>query len=373
MVRWAGLPWESLETWGVSLQVIKTALAAGLAWSVAGLVFHVSKPYFAPLAAILSVQATIAESLSRGVQRILGVVAGIVLATLFTRWVGLSAWSLGLMVFIGMALATRLRLGPQGIPQVAISALMVMAIGAKVHSYAWYRLLETVLGALVAIAVSALLWPPDLTPQAADSLRLLAAALSGLLEGIQVDLVHGLNPDEANRHLIRARTIGGGLDEARRSLFRAETSLRWNPWNHGESGRIKRLKEGLDVLDHILIQIRGISRTLFVTADRDVRQQGGMLPSGLSNRLATILIVMGQALRHYALVVGTGSQTAVLHLDQSLARAADERRELFKEAVGQLADDGPRFVDIAAVLVDLEKMSQDLQVSSRLISPIMTP
>ncbi len=371
MVRLPKLPWDTLEEWGLSLQVVKTALAAGLAWAAAVWLVGSARPYFAPLAAILSAQATIAESISRGVQRILGVVGGILLAILFTHWLGLHAWSLAVLVFIAMAAATRLRLGPQGIPQVAISALMVIAVGSEVKGYAWYRALDTALGAAVAILVSALLWPPDFTPDAAEALRLLAVGLADVLDGIHIDLVGGLDPDEANRHLRQARAIESGLHRARRAIQRAETGLRWNPWHRSARGRLERLRQAVEVLDHSVIQVRGIARTLFVTLDRDVSQPSGALPPVLAERLARILSLMGEALKSYAYLIQARDERAALRLEGILHEGHKERHALIQAAGALLAEDGARFIDIASVLVDLDKMSQDMTVSARLIIPIV--
>jgi hypothetical protein len=370
-MRWTKLPWDTLEEWGISLQVAKTALAAAFAWALAGWLFHAPRPYFAPLAAILSVQATIAESLSRGIQRIFGVMGGIMLAILFTHWLGLHAWSLAVLVFIAMALATRLHLGAQGIPQVAVTALMVWAVGSQVKGYAWYRALETAVGAVVAAGVSALLWPPDFTPDAAESLRLLALGLADVMHGIAEDLRSGMDPEEANRHLKRARAIDAGLFRARRAMKRAETSLRWNPWHRGARGRLKELRHAVGVLDHSVIQVRGIARTLFVTLDRDVSQPSGALPPLLGRGLADVLTVMGEALKSYAYLIQAQDQHAAIRLEELLKEAHGMRHQLIQQAGRLLNEDGGRFLDIAAVLVDLDKMSQDLVVSARLIIPIV--
>ncbi len=370
-MRWPKLPWDTLEEWGISLQVAKTALAAAFAWALAGWLLHTARPYFASLAAILSVQATIAESVSRGIQRIFGVMGGIMLAILFTHWLGLHAWSLALLVFIAMALATRLHLGSQGIPQVAISALMVWAVGSQVRGYAWYRALETALGSVVAAGVSALLWPPDFTPDAVESLRLLAVGLADVIRGMAEDLRHGLEPDEANRHLKSARAIDAGLARARRAMKRAETSLRWNPWHRGARGRLQQLGHAIGVLDHSVIQVRGIARTLFVTLDRDVSQPSGALPLVLGRGLADVLEVMAEALTSYAYLIQAQDQHAAVRLEELLREAHAMRHQLIQKAGRLLAEDGGRFLDVAAVLVDLDKMSQDLVVSARLIIPIV--
>jgi uncharacterized membrane protein YgaE (UPF0421/DUF939 family) len=369
------LPWDSLEDWGISLQVVKTALAAGFSWAAASWAFHTPKPYFAPLAAILCLQATIAESLSRGVQRIAGVVAGIALAIVFTRWLGLNAWSLAFMVFVGMAAATRLKLGPQGIPQVAISALMVMAVGEAVRGYAWYRLFGTAIGAVVAIAVAGIVWPPDLTPEASQSLRILAQGLSELLEDIRRDVNEGLTPAAAERHLVRARAVASGLDGAKRGFTRAETSLRWNPWHRAAKVRLKRLGQTLLVMDHVLMQIRGISRTLTLASQPDALEHPAApwCPAGRRVLLAEHLGLMADALREYGQLIEKADQEAAWRLEEALGRGRASREKLLADIMHGAAPDRRGWVAVTAMVHDLEKMSQDLLVSSQLIVPIVKP
>ncbi len=371
MMRWSKWPWEVLETWGLSFQVVKTALAAGLSWGIAEWVIGTPKPYFAPLAAILSVQATIAESLSRGVQRILGVVGGIVLAMLLAHWVGLNSWSLAVLVFVGMGLATRVHLGPQGIPQVAISGLLVMALGSAVPGYAWYRLLETVLGALVALAVSLAIWPPDLTPQAMKSLSLLALGLSDLLQKMQVDLASQPLVHEAHDHLRRARGVAAALEKARSAMNRAELSVRWNPWHQGARIRLKRLKQAVNVLEHVLIQIRGISRTLFVSEGEKGGPPADVVPAALAQGIGDVLALMGSGLRLYAALIDQGDEAAALRLENALRQAVYMRGQIWRDAMSSLSERASAFIGVASVLVDLEKMSQDLSVSSRLLVPLV--
>ncbi|AEW05486.1 protein of unknown function DUF939 [Sulfobacillus acidophilus DSM 10332] len=371
-LQWSKLPWDRLENWGLSLQVVKTAIAAGLAWGLAAWLLRTPRPYFAPLAAILSLQATVQESLSRGIQRIVGVVGGILLAMVFAHRVGLNTGSLTVLVFVALAVATRLRLGPQGVPQVAISALLVLAVGNHVQGYAWQRVMDTILGAVVAMAVAALAWPPDFTPEANQAVALLSQAVRDVMRGIQEDLAGGLDPDEANRHLARARQIDRALGQARTAIKRAETSLRWNPWARGRRQRLDRLAKAVVVLDHAVSQVRGIARTLFVTLDRDVTQPGAMLPKTLAAGLAQALAVMADALDSYAQVVTRGHTDAAAQLEAWLDQADRLRDDLVRQAgTLLLPGHGRKFLDMAAVLVDLEKMSQDLRVSARYLVPLV--
>src|SRR3546814_5196517 len=64
------------------LQMVKTALATILAWIVAGaLIPDGPAPVFAAIAAMLVVQPSLNQSLTKGVERSVGVIAGVVLAS----------------------------------------------------------------------------------------------------------------------------------------------------------------------------------------------------------------------------------------------------------------------------------------------------
>ena len=68
-------------------------------------------PLLAALTAMLVVQATAASTLTHGLQRVLGVVAGVVLAVGFVSVVGLNWWSLFILVAASIVVGQLLRLG----------------------------------------------------------------------------------------------------------------------------------------------------------------------------------------------------------------------------------------------------------------------
>src|SRR5262245_24358126 len=81
-------PLRALFVWlrraGLGARIVKTAVAATVAWEAGQLVPDNPQPYLAPLTAILVMQPTIAQSISYASQRALGVVIGIAVATLAT-------------------------------------------------------------------------------------------------------------------------------------------------------------------------------------------------------------------------------------------------------------------------------------------------
>ena len=88
-------------------------------------------PLVAALTALLVVQATASGTLSTGVERVLSVVAGVAIAVAFSALVGLTWWSLAILVAASIVVGQLLRLGPNLI-EVPISAMLVLgASGAE--------------------------------------------------------------------------------------------------------------------------------------------------------------------------------------------------------------------------------------------------
>ncbi len=360
---------RSLIEQGTNSQVFKTGLAAGASWFAAQRLFGTSRPYFAPLAAILSLQVTVAESVSRGVQRVAGVAGGIVLAVAAGYFFRLSAWSVGIVVYLAVFLATRLRMGTQGIPQVAVTALLVMTVGRMAPQYAWIRALDTAVGVVVAIAVNALVWPPDATPSAENAISVLDQEVCDVLGGIRADLIAGLSPDHASRHLRRARGVDRSLEEVKRAIRQAEKSLKWNVMASKRRLRLKTLRQAATVLEHALSQVRGIARSLFVTAERNVSDPYVSLPQAMATGMAELLAIMAQALGTYSRIIIDRDPHAAWQLERQLKQASQMRRLLAENVEGSAVD----WIDLAAVLADVEKMTQDLLVSSRLLIPLVIP
>ena len=87
-----------------------------------------SKPLLAPLTAMLVVQVTLFSTLHSGWQRVLSVMAGVMLAVGFSAVTGLTWWSLGILIAASIIIGQLLRLGTH-LLEVPISAMLVLAVG----------------------------------------------------------------------------------------------------------------------------------------------------------------------------------------------------------------------------------------------------
>src|SRR5829696_3365333 len=94
--------------WSDVSQIVKTVVAAVLAWVIARDVLGIAQPFLAPWAALLTVHATVYRTMARGIQQVGATVLGVLLAFAAGSTLGVNAASLGLVLLAGMlAGATR--------------------------------------------------------------------------------------------------------------------------------------------------------------------------------------------------------------------------------------------------------------------------
>jgi uncharacterized membrane protein YgaE (UPF0421/DUF939 family) len=71
-------------------RIVKISLASTISWEIARQIGS-KHPFFAPLAAILCLQVTVEESIQKSYQRILGIIAGVLLAEAASRFMSVNS------------------------------------------------------------------------------------------------------------------------------------------------------------------------------------------------------------------------------------------------------------------------------------------
>lgn len=243
------------------LQTVKTALATILAWVVSDLLIPDGPPpVFAAIAAMLVVQPSLNQSLTKGVERSAGVVAGVMLATGLGLAFGDASWVVLVAVSAALLLSWGLRLTTGSANQVAISALLVLAMGASTPDYAYVRVVETGIGAVVGIVIHLALVPPVALAPARTALEELGEETAQSLERL-ADALTGPKTRPGRLLLLAdARRLHPLLDEATEALDAAEDSLDLNPRARRYTGELTGMRESLEVLRKIGTQVRGMTR-----------------------------------------------------------------------------------------------------------------
>jgi uncharacterized membrane protein YgaE (UPF0421/DUF939 family) len=253
---------QTLSSWGLGGRVQKTTIAVMLAWIIGmQLSGELAHPYFAPLAALLASQGTIAESISTAMQRVLGIVAGVILALIVTLWLGQTVWGVGLIVFLSLFCGYHLRLTPPGTSQVAVSALIVMCMGnASSVSFGIIRVVESTMGALVGVGINALIAPPHYVPSAQNSIRTLAQQLRAQLENLASNLQQ--TPLDQAQLQASVRGLREPFSKSQAALGKAKTSLKYNLRGSSQQQQIKQLEQSFAALETCVTEAATIARNL---------------------------------------------------------------------------------------------------------------
>jgi Aromatic acid exporter family member 1 len=313
----------------LGLRTAKTTLAAVIAWELALRLPGTQPPVLAPLTALLVTQLTLVKTITGSLQRVASVTAGVLLALGVAELLGLHWWSIGLVIFVSLAIGQVLKLGPHRI-EVPISALLVMTLGGTT-GVARTRVLETLIGAGVGVVVNAVLVPPVYIRPAGDAIYELADDMARVLEGAADDLAEGWSGEDAYDRLLEARELDGEVREAGEAVGQAEDSLRLNPRRRMVGDPSDELRDGLTSLEHSAILVRGLCRSL-VELDNVT---GGRGPApALRAAIGRLLREAADAVRTFGVQVAAsvpGPAPNQAPLLRALARARAARDELAKE------------------------------------------
>ncbi|MDJ0350447.1 FUSC family protein [Cryobacterium sp. PH29-G1] len=221
------------------LQVVKMAVAVGLAWVASQLLLPNDLPIFAAIAALLVVQPSVNQTLGRAIERTAGVIGGVIIASTIGFFLGQSSWIVLGAIVVSILVAWALRLSPVASSQIPISAMLVLALGATTPGYALDRIFETFIGAGIALIINALIVPPVLIAPARDAVSLLARELADTFDRIAQALRTPQTPIDLMELMIKARLLRPMQASADKAIAQAEESLMLNP-------RKARLRVGLD-------------------------------------------------------------------------------------------------------------------------------
>jgi hypothetical protein len=364
LVRWRG------EGSPLGLRTAKTTLAAVISWELALRLPGPQPPVLAPLTALLVTQLTLVKTITGSFQRVASVTAGVLLALLVADVLGLHWWSVGLVIFVSLALGQVLKLGPHRI-EVPISALLVMTLGGTA-GVARTRVLETLIGAGVGVVVNAVLVPPVYIRPAGEAIHELADDMARMLEGAAADLREGWSGEDAYERLLEARELDGDVREAREAVGRAEDSLRLNPRRRLVGDPSDELREGMTTLEHSVILVRGLCRSL---VDLDTVTDGRGPDPELSDALVRLLDEVAGAVRTFGEILAAsvpGPQANQAPLRRALARARAARDDVAKamaagprEAPGAWQVHGHLLANVDRLLSELDPEGQTWPGSGR--------
>ena len=199
-----------------SWPVAQTALAASLAYFLAAYVIGSEQPYFAPIAAVISLGLTLGQRGRRAVEVVLGVVVGLVVADLLVLALGVGTVQIAAVVALAMAVVILFSERTILVNQAAISAILVVVLQPPDSGFSPDRFLHALIGGAVALAVSHL-FPVNPERVVERAARPVFEELATVLEEVAAMLGEGGVLERAEGVLWRARELDErvrGFDEA---------------------------------------------------------------------------------------------------------------------------------------------------------------
>jgi uncharacterized membrane protein YgaE (UPF0421/DUF939 family) len=195
---------------------VQSGIGAGIAWYLAADVLRHSRPFFAPIAAVIVLSGASGRRWRRAVELVVGVALGIALGDLAIWLFGVGVWEIALVVAVAILVASVVGAGALTVNQAAASAVLVTTLAPTGSIYSG-RVVDALVGGLTGLAVLALVVPFNpltrVRRSADRELEVLSRAFTMAREALDVG-----HPDLAAGALQQLRAIEGEHQRLRGSL-----------------------------------------------------------------------------------------------------------------------------------------------------------
>ncbi len=252
--------------WHSVTQLLKTVVAAVVAWVIAASTLELPQPFLAPWAALLVVHATVYRTFSRGLRQVVAAVVAVLLAAAVGHVLGLGTVAVAVLLVLGLLIGSLPWFGAEA-TTVATTALVVLTTGFTDDLRLASRLLDTGIGIAVGLAVNVAVWPPLLRRTAIVSLNRIDDGIGALLADIGTALEAGREVDVED-WVEQTRDLDGEIDRAWALVRQARESARMNPRRSaGEFRDPKVWHELLHRMEQAVAETRSMARTLGAPAN----------------------------------------------------------------------------------------------------------
>jgi uncharacterized membrane protein YgaE (UPF0421/DUF939 family) len=309
-----------------TVAIIRLSCTAVVAFLAARALTHIASPIVAPLTALLVIQVTLSHTFRSALQRVLSVIAGVLVALVLSELLGFTWWSLGVTIAAALAVGYVLRLG-DNVLEVPISAMLILSLPTK--AAVTERIFETLIGAATGLASNLVFAPLRLQP-AEEAIDEISGRLAELLDQIANDLAAGIGPQRTSAWVERARVLTAEFDGVADALGQAEESVKLNPRGTTVIDPRIYLRHRLEVLDHVTLTVRGIARSLNDSVGlRDQVNPVADAPAaeGIADLLRDLAVAL-RAFGHLARSKSVDRDALKSTVDRHLAEAGEHRGEV---------------------------------------------
>jgi uncharacterized membrane protein YgaE (UPF0421/DUF939 family) len=237
---------------------LQAGLAAGLAWFIAHDVIGRPTPFFAPIAAVITLASGVGQRMRRTIELVVGVALGIGIGDALIQLIGSGPWQIGLIVVLAVIVATAVGGGAPLVNQASASAVLVATLTTST-GLPWTRFFDALVGGAVGLAVMTILLPLNpltVVRRAADP------ALSALAEGLH-QVAKGLaaaDPKLVDDTLQNLRAAEGQFAAFAAAATAARENVAFAPARWRARGALNQYVDGADQLTYALRNVRVLIR-----------------------------------------------------------------------------------------------------------------
>jgi len=240
--------------------IAQLAIGTSVAWFIANQLVGHLQPFFAPIAAVLTIYASVGQRRRTLLQLVLGVSIGILVGQFLILWIGHGAWQIA--VIVALAATTASLLGLQGFArtQTTTSAILISAVVpiAGSGNPAINRFTDALIGGAVGLVVTAVI--PGNPVRAVDRVvQDILADLANVLDEVALSM-RLQDPGPAWTALQSARAIQPALDDLDSTVSIADELSRISPIRWRQRGHVRLYASTVRDIDNAVRDARVLAR-----------------------------------------------------------------------------------------------------------------
>jgi uncharacterized membrane protein YgaE (UPF0421/DUF939 family) len=243
----------------VARPILQTSVAASAAWLIATELVGHTQPFFAPIAAVVTLGLTVGERRRRAVELAIGVAVGIAIADLLVAAIGNGTWQIGATCGLAMLAATLVGGGPLLASQAGASAVLVATLQPPDGAFDFDRAFDALVGSGSALAVGSLLLPVDPVRLVREGLGPVLERLAAVLDAI-ADALEQRDAREAEHALVAVGRVDALYDHLSATLAAAGDAARISLGRRGSLNRLDRYVAAVGEVGLAIENARALAR-----------------------------------------------------------------------------------------------------------------
>jgi uncharacterized membrane protein YgaE (UPF0421/DUF939 family) len=334
-------------------------LAGAVAWQVGDLLVE-DGGVVAAIVCTLSIRISLHKSVREGFGQIVGTAIGATVALINVSIFDFGFIAVGLTVIFCAVVARALHLGEVASVNVPVTALIVIGPGIS-GTTAAHRLGSTLIGAAIAIVFSYFSHAKTPVGRAIDQITDVSAKAAELLAKMSEGVAAGYTQKEAGNWLAKARLLMEAVPSIRAQSVEARGHARWFPTAEKDVAE-EVYVQGI-AIEHTLVQVRTIARTLF-----DSAVSGGIADS-TKKQIAVALSAASYAI---------SSKIDDEEDFETTTTATDDAREAGAALAESLIEDAKdadqeQIIRGLSMVANIERIADSLDQNSPALKDVVTP